>query len=111
MLPLKIDLNADDIQAAVVQAIAQSAIGQELEKAIQATLEKLTKPEYFRHEYRSTLERVVYDLTLQEIRRVVIEQCTEPTREAVRRQLSNAVINDLVGKAVSLSIEKLTEDR
>lgn len=96
---LNVQLDPEQINAMVSQAILQSAIGEEIRKAVEGHIRRLTTG------YDSAIGKIVEKIVNEEVRNVVGLQFTPLVKEKVQESLTE----ELVGKLINKAWETLTQ--
>jgi hypothetical protein len=99
-MDIKVDVDAEAINAAVTKAILDSAIGAEMKRAIETTLSNLSRS------YNNPIKDVVDKIVNEEIYKIVTTQHMEAIRAAIQENITDAVISEMTEKAWSSFISK-----
>jgi uncharacterized membrane protein YheB (UPF0754 family) len=91
-MDLKIDLNAEKINKEISEAIAKSAIGEELNKEIQKLSNKIFSG------YESPFTNVVYSFIEQICRDVISKNYESKIKEYISEKLTEDFIKELFDK-------------
>lgn len=89
---INVDIKAEDINRAVTDAIAKSAIGDLLEKAIKEQVAKLSQS------YNNPLEKVIEQQVFATVRKVLQEEYADTLKNMVRDKMTNKTIDAFVEK-------------
>lgn len=104
-MQLEVKIDQEAVQQQVVQAIMNSAIGAQIQKAI---TEALTKTTGSFGDYRTLVERAVQDAVMQEVRNLANSLILEK-REAIRAQLAEKLTDETIGSMTGVLWGKLEE--
>jgi len=91
-MEIKVDLSAEQINGQICEAIAKSAIGEELQKAIEKEVKALSTS------YRNPFENIIKSQINTFIQQIVREQYSEQIKELVRAQVTEKFTQDLFEK-------------
>lgn len=94
-MDIKVDINAEVINKAVVDAIINSTLGVQIENAIKEELKKLSGWNY---NYQKTFENVIHCEVEKLMRNLVQTQYKEMVETVVKEKLSEQFTSELVGK-------------
>lgn len=91
-MELKVDFKPEDINKAIAEAVAQSLIGQEVERVIKAKVAELSKS------YNNPIESVVAQMIQQMIRDVINEKYKEQLKAYISEQLTEQATQEWLDK-------------
>lgn len=97
---VRVELDADVIQAYVTQALLDSAIGKHLKIA----LEKLAETWKVKNHWDSTLEKLIK----QEAERQISERVRELVKPYLEANINRLVTKDLIEELAAKAVKKLT---
>jgi uncharacterized membrane-anchored protein YjiN (DUF445 family) len=89
-MEIKVDLTPEQINNQIAEAIAKSAIGENLKKTIEAEVQKIS------NNYNNPLAPIIQRFMSEEIQRVVREEYAETLKEFVKEQVTEKFTNDLL---------------
>lgn len=99
-MDLKIDINPEDINKMVSEAILKSAIGPALTKVIEEEVSKLSRS------YDNPIAPVVRQIIHQTIRDLILNEFKEPIEKHVRENLTAEIQTQLASKAWDALLNK-----
>ena len=102
-MEMQINIDKDAVHAAVVQAIMNSAFGEELEKAIKSAFQQETGPWGDR---KTLVQRCVDSALENEIRRAAI-QAIQGKSEEIKAKVAAMITQETVNKFIEKAFEKL----
>lgn len=102
-----VELSAEDINRILVEAVANSAIGQAIRTTVDKVLEDLKKSYQnpFESHIRNVIAANIDVIVRDEFGPAIREQCAE----RVRATLTNEVVDSLISKAVIAATRALAE--
>lgn len=101
MADIKVEMNPDDVNRAVADAIVKSVLGEQIVKSVQRHLDELAHSSW-----NNPIDQVVNQVIRDRIVVLIGEQ-SERVAEAVRKKLSEGIVEKLVETAM----EKLLGER
>lgn len=104
---IKIEIDKDAVQRAIVDAVIKSSIGDELQKAVQKCFEPSS---FFGADRRSVFEKIV-EGEVQRIVGVVVREQLDARKpeiaEKVKAAISDEVLGKMLGAATDFIFERL----
>lgn len=91
-MDIKVDINPEQINQAISEAIIKSAIGEQLEKVIKAEVAKISTS------YNNPIEAVVRNHIHEAVRDVVKEQYAEKIKELISAKVTEEFTVELFEK-------------
>ena len=98
---MEIKIDAEPVNAAIAEAIINSAIGEQLKAAITKEMDKLSRS------YDNPIEKVVEEEILKIIRLTISSEHIEAIKTAVSAKVTDAVVDDVFSAAWDSFMKKL----
>ncbi len=92
-MDFKVDINPEDINKAIIAAVTNSLIGEQIKKVVTARVEEFGKS------YNNPLEPIVNQLIAGMVREVLTNEFKEPLEKMVRERLTPEIQTMLTDKA------------
>lgn len=93
-MELNVQINPDDINKMVSEAVLKSAIGEELKKAIAKQMEQLGRT------FDNPVEHVVNQHVRDMVQGVLIGTYTERIRERIHQAVAAKITDEFIGKVI-----------
>lgn len=90
-LPLAIQIDPDAVNKFIATKILESAIGEELQKAINSSIKGISS-------YRNPYEAIVSKHIEQEIQRLIQTEYSDQIREHVKNKITDQFTNEMITK-------------
>jgi len=101
-MEIKVDLSPEQINQTIADAIAKSAIGDQLERIIKETIAKLSST------YSNPIQAVVERYVNDEIAKLLHTTYADQIREAVKAQVTEEIVTALVAKVWDIYSRRLS---
>ncbi len=99
-MELNVNINPEDINKQIVEAVAKSAIGETLEKVIKNEVAKISTS------YNNPLERVIRAEIERIVRETIINEHKPQLQKMVSKKLTEQITDDLLSKLWEIAVNK-----
>ncbi len=99
-MELNVNINPEDINKQIVEAVAKSAIGETIEKVIKDEVAKISTS------YNNPLERVIRAEIERIVRETIINEHKPQLQKMVSNKLTEQITDDLLSKLWEIAVNK-----
>jgi len=104
-MDIKVDINAEDVNKAVITAIINSSFGSNLKDSIDTVIKKFGSSSYWDSALTKTIENNIYDI----IRKNIVDNYSDKIKEQIAKHLTPDFISEIVRKSTDRIIKSMRD--